>query len=232
MTRDLFLGELEKRGEMAAIDFVYVCVSLDDKRCTGQAYMNFVLEPSAIDFRDRWHGKKDVAGVACNKSNKKTKLNVEWAHHHGFEALREAEQAQAHQQHESVGAKLARVGPKAIRRNAEGAHSPGRRPAGGAGPGRGVVEAVLKYAYTCEFEFDDAAAVLGLADRYDMSSLVSLCPQQMIEGVTAENVAKRASTMNVYFEHEQVAKVWPKFKLMRSTFDMIEVASVFLTASR
>jgi len=54
----------------------------------------------------------------------------------------------------------------------------------------------------------------------------------MIEGVTAENVAKRASTMNVYFEHEQVAKVWPKFKLMRSTFDMIEVASVFLTASR
>jgi len=74
----------------------------------------------------------------------------------------------------------------------------------------GVVEAVLKYAYTCEIEFVDAAAVLGLAHRYEMSSLVALCAPQMLEGVTAENVAKRASTLNVYLEHEEVAKVWPK----------------------
>lgn len=86
MTRDLFLGELEKHGELDAIDFVYVCVSLDDKRCTGQAYVNFVTEFTAMKFKDRWHGKKEIGDMSCTKANKKSKLNVAWAHHHGFEA--------------------------------------------------------------------------------------------------------------------------------------------------
>jgi len=68
----------------------------------------------------------------------------------------------------------------------------------------GVVEALLKYAYTSEFEFGDAAATLGLAHRYEMPSLVALCAQQMLEDVTVENVGKIASAMNVYGEHKEV----------------------------
>jgi len=74
-----------------------------------------------------------------------------------------------------------------------------------------AVEAVLRYAYTREFELDYAAAALGLACRFEMSSLVALCAQQVLEGVTAENVAKLASTMNICLEHDEVAKVWPEF---------------------
>jgi len=74
-----------------------------------------------------------------------------------------------------------------------------------------AVEAVLRYVYTREFELDYAAAALGLAYRYEMSSLVALCAQQVLEGVTVENVARLASTMNICLEHEEVAKVWPEF---------------------
>lgn len=75
----------------------------------------------------------------------------------------------------------------------------------------GVVLAVLKFAYTGEFECDDAASALRLAHRYEMSSLVALCAQQSIEEVTVENVAKIASTLTIYLEHEEVAKVWSAF---------------------
>jgi len=75
----------------------------------------------------------------------------------------------------------------------------------------GAVEAVLKYAYTCIFEFGDVAAALTLAHRYEMPKLVALCVRRMLDDVTAENVADIAATLNVYLEHEEVAKVWPKF---------------------
>jgi len=74
----------------------------------------------------------------------------------------------------------------------------------------GAVESVLKYAYTCEFEFGDVAAALVLAHRYEMPKLVALCARRILDDVTAENVADIAATLNVYLEHEGVAKVWQK----------------------
>lgn len=74
----------------------------------------------------------------------------------------------------------------------------------------GVVEAVLKYAYTCEFECGDIAAALVLAHRYEMPKLVALCAIRLLDDVTAENVAHIAATLNAYMEHEEVAKVWPQ----------------------
>jgi len=48
----------------------------------------------------------------------------------------------------------------------------------------------------------------------------------MLEGVTAENVAERASTINVYLEHEDVAKVWPEFlKIIGSDPSLIDAVT-------
>uniref|UniRef100_A0A7S0FPG3 BTB domain-containing protein n=1 Tax=Pyrodinium bahamense TaxID=73915 RepID=A0A7S0FPG3_9DINO len=88
-----------------------------------------------------------------------------------------------------------------------------------------VVEALLKYAYTCEFDFDDAAAALPLAHRYEISSLVTTCARQLLENVTVDNVARIASTLNAYLEHEGVAKVWPRLlDIIGSDQDLLDAA--------
>lgn len=74
-----------------------------------------------------------------------------------------------------------------------------------------AVEAVLKYVYTGEFEFDDAAAALPIAHRYDLSDLVALCVRQMVDRVTVENVADISSMLTLYAEHEEVKRVWSEF---------------------
>jgi len=79
----------------------------------------------------------------------------------------------------------------------------------GADPG--VVEAMLKYAYIGEFDCDAPAVALRIAHRCEMSELVALCARQMLDGVTVDNVAQLSSTMNLYLEHDEVAKVWPEF---------------------
>jgi len=74
-----------------------------------------------------------------------------------------------------------------------------------------VVEAVLKYAYTSEFDCDTPEVAMIIAHRCEMSELVALCARRMLDGVTVDNVAQLASTMNLYEEHKEVAKAWPEF---------------------
>jgi hypothetical protein len=55
-----------------------------------------------------------------------------------------------------------------------------------ADPDPGVVEAVLKYAYTGELHCDTPEVALRIAHSCEMSELVALCPRCMLDDVTID----------------------------------------------
>ena len=77
-----------------------------------------------------------------------------------------------------------------------------------------VVAAVLKYAYTSEYDGADACAVLSLAHRYEIPELVASCVSRMVSDMTVDNVAQVVSAMNTFRDHPEVASVWPKVSEM------------------
>jgi len=77
---------LEASGDLQHMDFLYVCVNFADRRCIGQAYLNFLTPRRAAGFLSRWQSKPDVSGIVCNRGRKQTRLNVVFANRQGFDA--------------------------------------------------------------------------------------------------------------------------------------------------
>jgi len=71
-----------------------------------------------------------------------------------------------------------------------------------------AVEAVLRFVYTDALEPQHAAAVLPLAHRLELDSLVGRCAEVLFHDLSAASVAEVVRVLRGFREHASVAPVW------------------------
>ena len=72
-----------------------------------------------------------------------------------------------------------------------------------------TVESFLEYIYTTEVTGEaDWAALLDMANRYEIKGLLRLCADKLVSGLSSETVAASVRTLRLYKSHEECREAY------------------------
>lgn len=85
-TKEALLMEIDSLGLRPGVTFAHVCTDFKTKECSGVAWVDFFSPAMAQLAKERWQGRREIAGISCSRGRKNTQINVAFAKKQGFDA--------------------------------------------------------------------------------------------------------------------------------------------------